>query len=86
MDLLEQNSSLQKEHSQRASGGSRCGSCRGAKGSYRVLPELFDVGDEDSASHFGCLKGVSKSIQVLLNGIRAVVELFLDTSEIASPV
>ena len=33
--------------------------------------------DMDTDSYFGCFKGVSKSVQVLLNGIGAVMALSL---------
>ena len=39
-----------------------------------------------SSCNFGCSKGGSKSAQVLLNGIGAVMVLTFDKSEIATPV
>ena len=36
--------------------------------------------------YFGCLKGLSKSVQVVLNGIEAVMVLTFDSAETASSV
>ena len=51
--------------------------------------ELEHSAGESRICYFGCLKGRSKSVQVLSNGIGAVVVLtlivLLDISETASP-
>ena len=46
-------------------------------------------GPSNRACYFGCLKEVSKSVQVLLNGIEDWISSYgidFDSSEIASPV
>ena len=42
--------------------------------------------DVDLDSYFGCLKGVSKSVRVLLNGMEAIMGIDFEISELARPV
>ena len=63
--------------------GCRCGSL---KGDIDIDIDVDVEVDVDLESYFDSLKGVTKSVQVLFNGIEAAMVKKIDNSEIASLV